>query len=453
LGDADILRRAMGKKSATEMAKQRERFIKGATERGFPAKKIAKIFDLMEQFAGYGFNKSHSAAYAYLAYVTAYLKAHYSVEFMSALLTSESGNMDKAVKYINECSGMGIRVLPPDVNQSDLDFTPAGSAIRFGLGAVKNVGQGAVEAIVSAREEGGPFQSIFDFCERVNLAGVNRRVIESLIKAGAMDSLGGNRAQLSEALDRAIEFGLRASRDRALGQHGLFGFDGEEKTEMPLVDLPDWTMEAKLAGEKEMLGIYVSGHPLDRYKEKTADLATHFTDTLEDLEKGTPVALCGILTNIVRKTNREGKYWAALKVDDGRGTIDAMVFAARYEELLAALQEDAAVFIRASVLPEEGGPPKLSIQEMVKLEDARVDLPSLISIRIWLRDESQGEKAAALNELFVRKSGTTEVRLRLEKPRDFSVVMDLASKVRPDREFRAEIEKICGPECMEVLAS
>ena len=453
LGDADILRRAMGKKNAAEMAKQRERFISGATERGLPPKKTAKIFDLMEQFAGYGFNKSHSAAYAYLAYVTAYLKAHYSVEFMSALLTSEAGNMDKVVKYINECREMGIRVLPPDVNQSDLNFTPAGDSIRFGLGAVKNVGQGAVEAIVAAREDGGSFTSIYDFCERINLGNVNRRVIESLIKAGALDSTGANRAQLTEALDRALETGIRVSRDRALGQHGLFGaLPGEQKIEHPLVKLPDWTMEQKLAGEKEVLGIYVSGHPLDRFKDKLNDLTTHFTDKLEDLEKNTSVALCGILTNIVRKTNREGKYWAALKIDDQRGTVDAMVFANRYEELLPVLKEDAAVFIRAAVLPEEGGPPKLSIQEMVKLEDARVDLPSLISIRIWLKDETQTEKADALNELFGRKRGTTEVRLRLEKPRDFSVVMDVTTKVRPDREFRAELEKICGPESLEILA-
>ncbi|HSU30138.1 MAG TPA: DNA polymerase III subunit alpha [Bryobacteraceae bacterium] len=454
LGDADILRRAMGKKKLDEMAKQRERFITGASQRGLPAKKTAKIFDLMEQFAGYGFNKSHSAAYAYLAYVTAYLKAHFAVEFMSALLTSEAGNMDKMVKYINECREMGISVLPPDINQSDLNFTPAGDSIRFGLGAVKNVGQGAVEAIVAARNEGGPFTSIYNFCERINLGAVNRRVIESLIKAGALDSTGANRAQLSEALDRALESGLRANRDRSMGQHGLFGMFAEEgKQEFPLANLQDWTMEQKLAGEKEVLGIYVSGHPLGRFKDKIGDLATHYTDKLDGLEKGVEVKLCGILTNIVRKTNREGRYWAALKLDDGRGTADAMVFANRYEELLPELKEDAAVFLRASILPEEGAPPKLSIQEMVFLEEARVDLPSVISIRIWLRDENANEKANQLNELFTRKQGTSEVRLRLEKPRDFSLVMDVSSKVRPDREFRAELEKICGPESMEVLAT
>jgi DNA polymerase III subunit alpha len=453
LGDADILRRAMGKKSAAEMAKQRERFIAGSSARGLPPKKTAKIFDLMEQFAGYGFNKSHSAAYAYLAYVTAYLKAHYAVEFMSALLTSESGNTDKVVKYINECRDMGIKVLPPDVNQSDLNFTPAGDAIRFGLGGVKNVGNNAVDAIVAARVEGGTFTSIYDFCDRINLGAVNRRVVESLIKAGALDSTGANRAQLSEAIDRAIDSGLRSSRDRAMGQHGLFGMVEEEmKTEYPLAKLPDWTMEQKLAGEKELLGIYVSGHPLDRFKEKISDLATHFTDKLEGLEKGVSVIMCGLLTGVVRKTNREGKYWAAMKLDDGRGTADAMVFATRYEELLGAIQEEAAVFIRASILPEEGAPPKLSIQEMIKLEDARVDLPSVISIRIWLKDETSIEKANALSELFTRKRGSTEVRLRLEKVRDFQVVMDVAEKVRPDREFRAELEKICGPESMEILA-
>jgi DNA polymerase III subunit alpha len=454
LGEADILRRAMGKKNADEMASQRARFISGATGRGFPPKKIAKIFDLMEQFAGYGFNKSHSAAYAYLAYVTAYLKTHYAVEFMSALLTSEAGNTDKVVKYINECREMGIRVLPPDVNQSDFNFTPSGDAIRFGLSAVKNVGQGAVEAIVAARQQAGAFSSIYDFCERVNLGHVNRRVMESLVKAGALDSSGANRAQLYEALDRALESGMQMSRGRAVGQHDFFGsFAEAHQPEHTLVNLPDWTMEQKLAGEREVLGIYVSGHPLDRFKEKVADLTTHYTDKLEDLEKNTEVKVCGTLTGILRKTNREGKYWAAMKIDDGHGMADCMVFANRYEELLPALKEDCPVFIRAAVLPEESAPPKLSIQEMVKLEDARVDMPSLIGIRIWLKDENPAEKANALSELFGRKSGNTEVRLRLEKARDFSVILDVATKVRPDREFRAELERICGPESIEILAN
>ncbi len=453
LGDADLLRRAMGKKKADEMAKQRERFVKGAVARGLPEKKIIKIFDLMEQFAGYGFNKSHSAAYAYLAFVTAYLKAHYAVEFMSALLTSESGNTDKIVKYIAECREMGISVLPPDINESDLNFTPAGKSIRFGLGGVKNVGQGAVDAIVAARTEGGKFKSIFDFCERVNLGSVNRRVVESLIKAGAMDLLPGNRAQLTEAIDRAMESGLRAFRDREMGQAGLFGFAEEQKEhESPLANLPPWTARQMLTGEKEMLGIYVSGHPLDGYGDKICELATHTTNKLEEVQKAQLVSCCGLITGIQRKTTKEGRNWALMKFDDGYGSLEAMVFSTRYDELLPYLKEDGAVLLKAIVMRDEDAPPKLNVQDITPLDDARVDLPTLISIRIWIKEDGGSEKAEALNNLFQRKQGNTEVRLRLEKPRDFSVTLDVANKVKADREFRGEIEKICGPDSMEVLA-
>lgn len=456
LGDADILRRAMGKKKKEEMEKQRERFTKGAVELNFPKKAAAKLFDLMEQFAGYGFNKSHSAAYAYLAYVTAYLKAHYPVEFMSALLTSETGNTAKVVKYISECREMGIQVLPPDVNESDLNFTPSGPAIRFGLGAVKNVGQNAIEAIVNARQEGGRFTSLYEFCERVDTKALNSRMMESLVKAGALDSLGGNRAQLSEALEKALSSGMQALRNRESGQAGLFGmFADEEKSEHPLAPLPDWTSDQKLAGEREMLGIYVSGHPLDHFKDKISELATHYTDTLEGLEKGANVSLCGILTGISRKRNKKGELWAAMRIEDLHGSVEAMAFASKYESVLSCLQEDKAVLVRGMVLPDEdGAPPKISIQDLIPLETARVDLPSLVSIRIWLREDNNqnGNRAQELTALFEKKQGSAEVRLRLEKPRDFSVIMDVEQKVRPDKEFRAEIERICGPESLEILA-
>jgi DNA polymerase III subunit alpha len=371
---------------------------------------------------------------------------------MSALLTSESGNSDKIVKYINECRDMGIRVLPPDVNHSDFNFTPSDEAIRFGLGAIKNVGQGAVEAVVAARAEGGEFSTIFDFCERVNLGSVNRRVMESLIKAGAMDSLKGNRAQLTDAIDRAMETGLRALRDREMGQAGLFGFTEEHKEqEYPLATLPQWTSQQKLAGEKELLGIYVSGHPLDQYGDKIGELATHTSDKLDDVQRGHVIALCGLLTGIQRKTNKENKHWAQTKFDDGRGSVDAMLFASRYEELLPYLKDDVAVLLKATVMREEDAPPKLNIQDITPLDDARVDLPTVISIRVWLKDDGDA-KAQALNKLFERKQGATEVRLRLEKPRDFSVIIDVASKVRADREFRSALEEICGPDSMEVLA-
>ena len=453
LGDADLLRRAMGKKKAEEMAKQRERFVKGALERGFNQKKVEKIFDLMEQFAGYGFNKSHSAAYAYLAFVTAYLKAHYPVDFMAALLTSETGNTSKVVRYINECRDMNIKILPPDVNHSEWSFTPDGEAIRFGMGAVKNLGQSAVEAIGKARQECARFTSLHELCEKVDLGAVNRRMIESLIRAGAMDSLSGTRSQKFAAVEGAMEAGQRAQRDRECGQVGLFGeVMAEEPHEAPLPKVPDWTDKEKLAGEKELLGFWVTGHPLDSFTDRVAELATHDSSKLEGLAKNTEVTLCGVLTGITRKRNREGKPWAAMTLEDRNGSLEALLFATNYERLASQVVEDQAVMVRGLVLPEENAAPKISVQDLVALDNVRVDMPSVISIRVWLGRNGKSDKAAALEELFRCKPGETQVRLRLEAPRDFSVLLDVGAKVRPDKEFKARLEEICGPECMERVA-
>jgi DNA polymerase III subunit alpha len=453
LGDADILRRAMGKKKLEEMAKQRERFVKGALERGFNQKKVEKIFDLMEQFAGYGFNKSHSAAYAYLAFVTAYLKAHYPIDFMAALLTSETGNTLKVVKYINECREMGIKILPPDVNHSEWSFTPDADAIRFGLGAIKNVGQSAVEAIGVAREEVGRFDSLHQFCEKVGQGTVNRRMIESLIRAGAMDSLRGNRAQKFAAVEGAMEAGQRAWRDKESGQEGLFGaVMAEEPHEVALPNLPEWGDKEKLAAEKELLGFWVTGHPLDRYADKVAELATYDTSNLEGLAKGVEVLICGVLTGVTRKRNKEGKPWAAMTLEDTKGSVEALCFATSYERLASQVVEDQAVMVRGLVLPEENTAPKISVQDIVALDNARVDLPTVISIRVWLGRNGTADKAQALEQVFRSKPGDTQVRLRLESPRDFSILLDVPAKVRPDREFKAQVEKICGPEAIEKVA-
>ena len=459
LGEADLLRRAMGKKNATEMAQQRERFVDGARAKGHPPKKAEKVFDHMEKFAGYGFNKSHSAAYAYLAYITAYLKAHYPTEFFSALLTSESGNTAKVVKYINECRDMNIKVLPPDVNSSEFFFTPTQDAIRFGLGAIKNVGGNAVESIVlartdAARKDAKPFTSLYDFCERVDLGAVNRRAVESFIKAGAMDSLEGTRAQLMAVIDSAMETGARAAKDKASGQSGLFAQLAAEQPadEHPLPKVPDWAPREKLTAEKETLGFYITGHPLDEYREKVEQLATHSTSKLEGLAKNTEVALCGILAAIQRRRTKEGKAWASLQIEDWDGAVEAMVFSTQFERLNPLLNEDKAVLIRGLVYPEENAPPKISIQEVVLLEVARVNMPSLISIKVPLHVNGI-DRAAELQKLFNAKPGSTEVRLRLEKPRDFSVIMDVSTKVRPDKEFCAEVARICGAESMEVMGN
>jgi len=457
LGEADLLRRAMGKKKKEEMDKQRARFMEGAKAKGLNPKKVEKIFDQMAKFAGYGFNKSHSAAYAYLAYVVAYLKTNYPLEFMSALLTSETGNVAKVVKYINECRDMGIRVLPPDVNASEYNFTPVsdekGQAIRFGLGAVKNVGQNAVEAIIKARGELGRFKSIYQFCEHVDMQSTNRRVIESLIKAGALDSIEGTRSQLLLALDGAIESGNRAAKDRDSGQAGLFGGGpADEHPEPALPKANDWTLKEKLQGEKELLGFYITGHPLDSYEDKISELATHDSTRLEGLEKGNEVALCGMITAVQKRRNREGKPWVSFVIEDRAGSIDAMVFTTQYERLAPSVVEDQAVLIRGSALPEEGNPTKVSVQEIVPLDNARVSLPSLISVKVYV-GRNGIDRVTELQRLFERKPGETQVRLRLEAARDFSVILDVPAKVRPDREFKAELNRICGPDMMEILGS
>src|SRR5438445_162500 len=338
LGEADLLRRAMGKKKPEEMAKQRERFVEGAVQRGFPQKKIEKIFDLMAQFAGYGFNKSHSAAYALLAYHTAYLKTHYSVEFMAALLTSVTGNTDDVVKYINECRETGIGVEPPDINVSDANFTPHGNAIRFGLAAVRNVGHNAIESIIAGRRELGRYRSIFEFCEKVDLRLLNKRVLESLIKSGAMDSLG-RRSQLMTVIDRAIERTQKVRRDVESGQHGLFGVFQEEETQNrndQLPNVPDWDEHTRLAAEKEILGFFITGHPLGRYLDKLNDFHALSTEEMAGMKSSTgkdEICAGGIITTVRVLKSKRGDFYAQGTLEDMSGSIEMLVFPEAYKRL------------------------------------------------------------------------------------------------------------------------
>src|SRR5580692_1695368 len=287
LGEADILRRAMGKKKKEEMAAQRAKFMTGCASNKIAEKKAVRIFDLMEEFAGYGFNKSHSCAYALLAYQTAYLKTHYPVEFMAALLTSEAGNTEKAVKYINEARGMGISILPPDVNESDLYFTPVNEAIRFGMAAIKNVGENTAKAIRESRIAQGEFRSLYDFCERIEPRFLNKRVFESLIKSGAMDSLGAREGMLA-SVDDAVAALQRAARAKESGQHGLFfgGGSSEPTVHFELRDAAPWSEEERLTSEYAMLGFYVSGHPLEKFSSRLDEMKAVCLSEIEGQRNG-----------------------------------------------------------------------------------------------------------------------------------------------------------------------
>ena len=457
LGEADLLRRAMGKKKAEEMAAQRERFLNGALEREYPKQKVIKLFNLMEQFAGYGFNKSHSAAYGFVAFVTAYLKAHYPIYFMAALLSSETNNTDKVVKYINECRDMSIEILPPDCNSSDWNFTPVGErAIRFGMGAIKNVGKNAVKAVMEAREKEGGFRSLYHFAESVDWTHVNKRMMDSAMKAGAFDSLGDHRAQLITALDRVVELGQKATRDRSTGQGGLFAAFAEESSpsDDALPETPEWSEKDKLAGEKEMLGFYVTGHPLNAYHEKINELASQDSTGLVGLDQGTQVALCGVLTTITRKRNREGRSWATATLEDLKGSIDLLVFANSYEDLSPQLEEDKAVFLRGSLRVEENAVPKVAVAEIVPLDNARISVPKQITVTVRLDSDSGANgssRAERLHKLFRRSPGDTDVRLRLIKSQDFLISYDLPDRVHVNRGFREQIEKICGYDSVEIM--
>ncbi|HTK95608.1 MAG TPA: hypothetical protein VL382_08200, partial [Terriglobales bacterium] len=456
LGEADLLRRAMGKKKAEEMAAQREKFVAGALARGFPEKKVVKIFDLMEQFAGYGFNKSHSAAYALLAYHTAYLKTHYPVEFMAALLTSETGSTDKVVKYINECREMGISVEPPDINHSHANFTPHGPAIRFGLAAVKNVGRNAIESIVAARTELGGFKTLFQFCEKVDLRLLNKRVLESLIKAGAMDALG-SRAQLMAVIDKAIERAQKTLRDAESGQHGLFGVfsdDGPPVDNDKLPNVPEWDEHQRLQGEKEMLGFFVSGHPLEKYQEKLAEFSALNSDAILAMKSSTgkeEITTGGMLSGVRVMKSKKGDLYAQCMFEDMVGSVDAVVFPEAYRRLAEKLKLDVPVLVRAAVRVEEGSNPKLMISDIKTLEEAKPKLPRSLRIRIPLESATE-QTVDALHSLCRERKGEAKVLFDVERAGDFMVVMEVDGyNVLPDRYFIARVEELCGRGAVRVI--
>jgi DNA polymerase-3 subunit alpha len=457
LGEADLLRRAMGKKIAEEMAAQRDRFVKGAVQRGYPPKKIEKIFDLMAQFAGYGFNKSHSAAYALLAYQTAYLKTHYPVEFMAALLTSVTGNTDDVVKYINECREMGIAVEPPDINVSDANFTPHGSAIRFGLAAVKNVGGNAIESIAAARAQLGRFRSIFEFCEKVDLRLLNKRVLESLIKSGAMDSLG-RRAQLMAVLDKAMERAQKTQRDAECGQHGLFGIFHEEEVHQEndkLPEVPDWDEHTRLANEKEILGFFITGHPLEKYVARLQDFRAlttqEVTASTRSRGKDDEVFVGGILTGMRVAKSKRGEFYALGTLEDMHGTVEVVVFPEAYRRLQEKVKLEVPVLVRGGIRVEEGAGTKLLVSEITPLEEARPKLPNLLRIRIPL-EAATLDTIDALHALCCDRRGQAKVLFDLERQGDFMVVMEAEGyNVLPDRTFIARVEELCGRNSVRII--
>ncbi|MGH9715820.1 MAG: DNA polymerase III subunit alpha [Candidatus Acidiferrales bacterium] len=455
LGDADLLRRAMGKKKVEEMAAQREKFLTGCAARKVPAKKAEKIFDLMAEFAGYGFNKSHSCAYALLAYQTAWLKTHYPVEFMAAMLTSETGNTEKVVKYINEARSMGITVLPPDVNSSDLNFTPVGEAIRFGLCAIKNVGENTVKGVLAARATLGRFTELFGFCESVDTRLLNKRVLESLVRSGALDGLGGHRAQLVAAIDRAIERAQKIQRARESGQHGLFG--GSSAAAAPpaemLPDIEEWPEHELLAAEYATLGFFISGHPLDKFSGLLEELRAVELSSIEGRRNNEDVVVAGIIVQLRPMRSRRGARWAILTLQDRTGVIETLVFPEAFQKLEPILKAATPLLVKARVAVEDVGT-RLIVTDAKLLDQvtspAKNGSPKLLRVHVVLGTLDAGA-LDKLQDLFISRPGRCRVEFDLVKEGGLEATLESSSAVRADSELVARVREICGADSVEVV--
>jgi DNA polymerase III subunit alpha len=456
MGEADLLRKAMGKKNAAVMQAQRTRFVEGCQARGVSQKKATKIFDLMEFFAGYGFNKSHSTTYALLAYQTAYLKANYPRHFMAALLTIESQNTDKLAMYLGECRELGVPILPPDINTSQLHFTVTPDGVRFGLGAVRNVGEGAIQSMLETRAASGRVDSIFKLCEDVDLRLVNKRVLESLVKAGAFDSLpvdvnGGGpsalRARLFAAVDRAIEHGSRVQRDREKGQSDLFGADAgpaEANHVIPLGDAPAWTEAQHLAGEKEALGFYMSGHPIDRFADELAAFGAKRLDALTASEAD--VAVGGIAGAVRALKTRKGDRMAVFPLEDVGGAIEVVVFPDAFQKFGSLVVADAMLVVRGKFEKDDESA-RLVASEILPISSLRERIAREVAIRLSVPPHGR-PTFEALAELLARHRGDRRVSLELDvrsQTGPMRVVADVGQvRVRPSEKLVAEVEALCG---------
>jgi len=466
LGQADILRKAMGKKQKGVMEKQRELFIKGAQKNNIKKNTAAEIFDLIAYFAGYGFNKSHSVSYAFISYQTAYLKTHYTLEYMASLLTSIMGNNDKVALYIKECRNMNIEILPPDINQSLVNFTVVGGkAIRFGLAAVKNVGEKAIKSIIDEHKRNSNFTSLLDFCQRVDLRVVNKRVIESLIKCGAFDSIGARRSQLLAVLDVSLKNGQEYQKSKSNGQTSIFDlFEGNnldknsDNYQDRLPDISEFSKNELLAMEKEMLGLYISYHPLNDYTKRLKKIVTSTSIELTNLSDRSRVVLAGVINNLKRKNTKNGNLMAFITLEDLEGTVEIIAFPKVYEKCKEMIKKDEIIITEGHVDVAEGKTKiiaeKISLLEKYienkrptpKTEEKNKNLAEELHLEINT-GKNEPDLLGRLKELFYGYPGESQVVLHF-KDRDKTILhaIDKKYSVNIDDKFMEKVRGILGDE-------
>lgn len=446
LAQADILRKAMGKKQQEVMEAQRNSFIQGCIKNGIDEKTAEKIFEEISYFAGYGFNKSHAAAYALVAYQTAYLKAHFPVEFMAALLTSVRHNTDKVAQYIAECRHMGIEVLPPDINESLEVFAAVDGKIRFGLTAVKNVGENVARAIIKCREEKGRFVSFSDFCEKMEQAQLNKKAVESLIKSGAFDSQGAKRSQLMRIYEDVLSRAHKNQKQAAQGQLSLFEMiDGGEAMDDDLPDIPEYPQSEILSMEKEVLGLYLSGHPLKEYEDilnrKTTLKSSDLKGDEIDIEDNSQVTVGGIITDIKMKSTKGEKLMAFITLEDLTGSMEIIAFPTVYEKFSDRLKQDSKVLIRGRVDLKEEEMPKIIAEEIEPLEEKKE------GTLVVLLSENDGNKILEdLKQFFLLHPGNVPVTIYSGAAGMKAILVDKSYYVNFSAEFSKKICSMVGPQ-------
>lgn len=474
LAQADILRKAMGKKNLAEMEKLKDDFIRGSKSNKISEKKALKLFDTMAQFAQYGFNKSHSAAYALIAYRTAFLKAHHPVEFMAASLSAEMDNTEKVVTYINECKDMGIEILPPDINESGREFSVVGHSIRFGLEAVKGVGSAAIEAIIEIRDR-DKFDTFFDLCSKADSRKVNKKVIESLIKAGALDSMG-KRSQLMEGLSSVMEAALKAQKERISGQRSMFETHQQPSFHENLPETEEWSESRRLLMEKESLGFYITGHPLNKYKDKLKQCSVTSADEIQNLSDKQDVNVCGIPVKLKKiQTRKTGDLMAYLTIEDLHGTIELIVFPDVYAESSDIISQDTPVIISGMIDKSDKGL-KIIARRILPIEDCDKikDQPPTANgwskkngygygktrfkrsepqmpeykkkLTLTLTSDTDTREISSLKESLLKHDGEGQVPvyLKIISPSEWETLIVTGQHVNPTAEMITDVENIIG---------
>ncbi len=446
LGQADILRRAMGKKKPEEMEKLRKKFIEGCCRNQVPSTLADALFTLIEKFAGYGFNKSHAAAYALISYQTAYLKTHYPTEFMAAFMTCEIGNADKIMLSFSECRSLHIPILPPDITVSQRHFTVIQNQIRFGLAAIKNDGEAGVEAILAARAA-GPFRSLFDFCARVDHGKLNKRALEGFIKVGAFDSTGGTRAQLMAVLDDAMKHGQQQQKQRSCGQISIFGENDDPSADshpLPFPPLDDWAPSLRLQYERELTGFYISAHPLERFQDELSLLGTATISRLPDLPDRQPVTLCGTVGTLKPITTKKGETMGILTLEDLTGSVEVVIFPDLFLLAKGLLGQDHLVRVTGVLEASEKGP-KILGSEVEDLPAIHQQLRHHLRLTIPL-DSTSRDSLQTLHQVLTSHPGTSHVSFRFLLPQGWETYSGILPtiQIEPNPSCLAEIRSLIG---------